>query len=167
MLYEGLTGRLPFIAGDRTALFDEILHRDPKPLRQIDDSIPRELERICLRCLCKRMPDRYSSSIDLADDLRAWLAAAASPAAGPDGPPTAGSPAKMRRQTRPRSSPRAYGLSTSKTPMPSWTCCPDRAVVTDCRSRSASGRPESRTATATRPSASASCTAPRGVASHR
>ena len=82
MLYEGLTGRLPFIAGDRAALFDEILHRDPKPLRQIDDSIPRELERICLRCLCKRMPDRYSSSIDLADDLRVWLAAVALPAAG-------------------------------------------------------------------------------------
>ena len=86
ILYEGLTGRLPFIAGDRTALFDEILHRDPKPPRQIDDSIPRELERICLRCLFKRMPDRYSSSIDLADDLRAWLAAAASPAAGPRRP---------------------------------------------------------------------------------
>jgi eukaryotic-like serine/threonine-protein kinase len=82
ILYHGLTGRLPFHAGDRSALFDEILHRDPKPPRQIDDSIPHELERICLRCLCKRMPDRYSSSIDVADDVRAWLSVAASPAAG-------------------------------------------------------------------------------------
>ena len=85
MLYQGLTGRVPFIAADRAALFDEILHRDPKPLREIDDSIPRELEWICLRCLCKRMPDRYSSSIDLADDLRAWLSAATVPAKGPRG----------------------------------------------------------------------------------
>ena len=83
IFYQGLTGRLPFIAGDRTALFDEILHRDPIPPRQVDDSIPPELERICLRCLFKRMPERYSSSIDLADDLRAWLAAAGSPASGP------------------------------------------------------------------------------------
>jgi eukaryotic-like serine/threonine-protein kinase len=86
ILYQGLTGRLPFIARDRTALFDEVLHREPKPPRQIDDSIPRELERICLKCLSKRMPDRYSSSIDLADDLRAWLVAAGSPAAGPRRP---------------------------------------------------------------------------------
>ena len=85
ILYQCLTGRLPFHARDRAALFDEILHRDPKPLRQIDDSIPQELERICLRCLCKRMPDRYGSSIDLADDVRAWQAETASPAAGPRG----------------------------------------------------------------------------------
>ena len=75
MLYQGLTGQVPFIAADRAALFDDILHRDPKPPCQIDNSIPRELERICLRCLFKRMPDRYSSSIDVADDLRAWLTA--------------------------------------------------------------------------------------------
>lgn len=82
ILYEGLTGRLPFIARDRQALFDEILHREPKPPRQIDDSIPRELERICLKCLSKRMPERSSSSTDLADDLRAWLVTAGSAAAG-------------------------------------------------------------------------------------
>src|SRR5262249_40205236 len=46
ILYRGLTGRMPFAARDRSALFDEILHREPKPPRQIDDSIPRELERI-------------------------------------------------------------------------------------------------------------------------
>ena len=85
MLYQGLTGRVPFSARDRAALFDEILHHDPKPLREIDNSIPRELERICLRCLCKRMPDRYGSSIDLADDLRAWLSAATRPAKGTRG----------------------------------------------------------------------------------
>jgi hypothetical protein len=79
ILYQGLTGCLPFIAFDRTALFDEILHREPKPPRQIDDSISPELERICLRCMFKRMPDRYSSSIELAEDLRAWLAGADSP----------------------------------------------------------------------------------------
>src|SRR5262249_15313285 len=56
------------------------------PPRQIDDSIPRELERICLRCLSKRMPDRYSTSTDLADDLRAWLVAAGSPAVEPRRP---------------------------------------------------------------------------------
>src|SRR5205823_13489573 len=66
-------------------------HRDPKPPRQIDDAVPKELERICLRCLGKRMVDRYCSATDLAADLRAWLAEAA---ASPTVPrPAAGGPA--------------------------------------------------------------------------
>jgi eukaryotic-like serine/threonine-protein kinase len=72
-LYQGLTGRLPFQGRDRSELFDEILSRDPKPPRQIDQTIPQELERICLVCLSKRMTDRYNSTIALAEDLRVWL----------------------------------------------------------------------------------------------
>ena len=107
ILYEGLTGRA---AVSSPVIATVALRRDPvprpKPPRQIDDSIPRELERICLRCLCKRMPDRYGSSIDLADDVRAWLAHGRlrrprgavdlRSAAGEDSPPA-----------RPRSSPGA------------------------------------------------------------
>ena len=32
----------------------------PRPLRQIDETIPRELERICLKALAKRAADRYT-----------------------------------------------------------------------------------------------------------
>ncbi|WP_165070060.1 bifunctional serine/threonine-protein kinase/formylglycine-generating enzyme family protein [Paludisphaera rhizosphaerae] len=73
IFYQLLTGRPPF--GDRghSTLFDEILRRQPKPPRQINEEIPRELERICLKCLVKRMSDRYGSALDLAEDLRAWL----------------------------------------------------------------------------------------------
>ncbi len=77
VLYRMLTGRLPF-AGTESEVFDEILHREPKPPRQLDDRIPRELERICLKCLSKRMADRYTTASDLAEDLRHWLAQAAS-----------------------------------------------------------------------------------------
>lgn len=80
ILYQGLTGRLPFSGRDRGALFDAILHRDPTPPRQVDDAAPAELERICLKCLSKRMNDRYASAHDLAEDLRAWLFAALTPA---------------------------------------------------------------------------------------
>jgi len=69
ILYRILTGRKPF-AGARNELLDEICYRDPKPPRQINDAIPKELERICLKCLSKRMTDRYNSALDLADDLR-------------------------------------------------------------------------------------------------
>src|SRR5262249_27085682 len=49
ILYLGLLGRQPFSGRDPGEIFDEILHRDPKPPRQVNDRIPRELERICLK----------------------------------------------------------------------------------------------------------------------
>ena len=76
ILYRGLTGRLPFRGRTTAECFDEILHREPRPPRQCDDGIPRELERICLRCLSRPMSDRYLTAKDLADDLRGMAGAA-------------------------------------------------------------------------------------------
>lgn len=73
ILYELLTGRNPFAGETIDELFDEIQHREPKPPRMIDNSIPAELERITLRCLCKNVTDRYNTAADLAGDLRDWL----------------------------------------------------------------------------------------------
>lgn len=73
ILYEALTGRRPFAGETQDELFDEILNRDPKPLRQIDDEIPFDLEQITLKCLAKRPPDRYTTCRDLADALTSWL----------------------------------------------------------------------------------------------
>jgi serine/threonine protein kinase len=76
ILYELLTGSRPFGRVNLKQLFDEIQHREPRPPRQFDDSIPRELEYICLRCLAKRVVDRYPSCADLVEDLAAVLASA-------------------------------------------------------------------------------------------
>jgi eukaryotic-like serine/threonine-protein kinase len=86
-LYLGLTGRLPFSSRRRAEVFDEILHRDPRPPRQIDDALPRELERICLKCLSRRMTDRYQTAADLAEDLRSWKASADIPSTMVEGTP--------------------------------------------------------------------------------
>jgi serine/threonine protein kinase/formylglycine-generating enzyme required for sulfatase activity len=72
IFYLLLTGRLPFGSATGT-YFEEILARDPKPPRQIVPQIPRELERLCLRCLAKRMTDRFLSVSDFAAELRGWL----------------------------------------------------------------------------------------------
>ena len=73
ILYLGLTGQPPFVSRTREEIFDEILNRDPKPLRQLGGDVPRELERICLKCLAKRMADRYQTAADLGEDLELWL----------------------------------------------------------------------------------------------
>ena len=70
MLYQMLTGRQPFSGDPAEALCDEILHRDPKPPRQIDDAIPEELSRICLKALRKPVTERYATALDLAADLK-------------------------------------------------------------------------------------------------
>ena len=71
VFYELLTGRRPFGGPNVT---DEILHRPPKPPRQLDHSIPSELERICTKCLNAGTQHRYSSGQDLAQSLRPWIA---------------------------------------------------------------------------------------------
>jgi hypothetical protein len=69
VFYELLTGRRPF-QGDTAAVLDQAQRHEPRPLRQLDPGVPRELDRICLKCLAKRAADRYSTAADLAEDLR-------------------------------------------------------------------------------------------------
>jgi serine/threonine protein kinase/formylglycine-generating enzyme required for sulfatase activity len=76
VLYELLTGRRPFKADSQAALLAEITSAEARPPRQIDDQIPRELDRICLKALAKRSSERYSAAKDLADDLRHFLVSA-------------------------------------------------------------------------------------------
>jgi serine/threonine protein kinase len=79
ILYEAFTGRRPFRGATAEELFDEILHREPKPLRQIDDQIPDVLEQVTLKCLAKRVADRYTTAADLAAALRHWSEMTRSP----------------------------------------------------------------------------------------
>lgn len=74
VLYELLAGRRPFTAESKAELFDQIITLEPRPPRQMDDTIPQELERICLKALAKRATERYSTAKDFADDLRHFLA---------------------------------------------------------------------------------------------
>jgi hypothetical protein len=43
----------------------------------IDDAIPKELERVCLRALAKRPTERYTTARDMAEDIRTFLGQAA------------------------------------------------------------------------------------------
>ncbi|MBW3596007.1 MAG: SUMF1/EgtB/PvdO family nonheme iron enzyme [Planctomycetes bacterium] len=73
VLYRLLVGRRTFTAADKSELLAQIATRDVKPPRQIDDAVPRELERICLKALARRASDRYPTALDMAEDLRSFL----------------------------------------------------------------------------------------------
>lgn len=72
VLYEMLARRRLF-CGRGNQLVRQIVREASKPLRQIDDTIPAELERITLKCLAKRTSDRYRTALDLAEDLWAFV----------------------------------------------------------------------------------------------
>ncbi|MCA9186358.1 MAG: protein kinase [Pirellulaceae bacterium] len=74
IMYELLTGRRPFFAETPDDMRDQIENTEPRPPRQLDPNIPRELARICLVCLSKKVTDRYTATADLIDDLQHWLA---------------------------------------------------------------------------------------------
>ena len=73
VLYELLCGELPF-RGSKMMLVEQVLREDPRPPRQLNDRIPRDLETICLKCLAKDPLRRYDSAAELAADLRRWQA---------------------------------------------------------------------------------------------
>jgi len=73
IFYELLTASRPFWGANREEVIERIRSLEVRPPRQLDDSIPKELERICLRALTKRASDRYTTALDMAEDLRRWL----------------------------------------------------------------------------------------------
>jgi serine/threonine protein kinase len=79
VFYELLVGRKPFKADSISELLEQIIRVDARPPRQVDDNIPKELERICLRALSKRPSERYTTAKDMAGDLRAFLGSASVP----------------------------------------------------------------------------------------
>lgn len=74
ILYVILTGDFPFNGETPHQIYERIVLGAPKPPRQFKRSVPRELERICLKALSSRASDRYTTAYDFANELRDWLA---------------------------------------------------------------------------------------------
>jgi eukaryotic-like serine/threonine-protein kinase len=79
MLYEMLTGRVPFQADTPHATLYAIIYQPPPPPRQIRPDLPLVAETVLLKGLAKHPDDRYQSGVELAIALRD--AAVAAPAA--------------------------------------------------------------------------------------
>src|SRR5206468_1230735 len=71
-LYELLTRRPAFDGPTPLDVVMQILERAPVPPRQLNPTVPHDLETIVLKAMAKRPEDRYPSAAALADDLRRW-----------------------------------------------------------------------------------------------
>ncbi len=76
VFYELLTGRRPFQGSQLSDLLEQITAVEARPPRQVEDTIAKELERICLKALSKRASERYTTAKDMAEDLRLFLGSA-------------------------------------------------------------------------------------------
>jgi eukaryotic-like serine/threonine-protein kinase len=73
ILYELLTGRLPFIADSPLETLLIVQNEEPVPPSRLRHPLPRDLETICLKCLRKEPGKRYATAAALAEDLRRFL----------------------------------------------------------------------------------------------
>ena len=154
VFYELLTAKRPFRGDSLLDVLESIITSEPRPPRQIDDTIPKELERICQKALSKRASERYThrqghggrpSRVppgarrrglagcpqyrQAARRHQPWKPLHSRP---PPGNPT---PAIGRS----RSFPEGCDRSMSMMPTSSWNCCPVLGIETDCRTASSSG----------------------------
>ncbi len=70
VLFEMLTGELPFEGATNSAMLASIVADPPRPLREVAPESSATLGAIIARCLRKRPEDRYVSVEALAQDLR-------------------------------------------------------------------------------------------------
>ena len=72
MLYEMLTGRLPFEADNAVSVAIMQLQSEPKKPRDINKNIPQGLEDITLKSMQKKPEFRYKSASEMLEDIDAF-----------------------------------------------------------------------------------------------
>ncbi|MGO9469988.1 MAG: tetratricopeptide repeat protein, partial [Isosphaeraceae bacterium] len=73
-LYCLLTGRPPVVGDDLGAILRAVQSGALVPPRQVDPSIDRALEAVCMKAMALRPDDRYGSCRALAGDVERWMA---------------------------------------------------------------------------------------------
>ena len=70
MLYEMVTGQLPFGGDYDQAVVYSIMSEDPEPMTALRTGVPMELERIVNKAIAKNPEERYQNTNDMLIDLR-------------------------------------------------------------------------------------------------
>ncbi len=72
MLYEMLTGELPYQGDTAVAVAMQHIRSTPVPLHEVNPDVPEALEAITLHAMSASLDTRYASAAELIDDLEAY-----------------------------------------------------------------------------------------------
>ena len=100
VLYELVTGAVPFPGATSAVIFDGILNREPSPIDSIDPNVPAALESVILRALEKDPADRYQSAAEMRGDLEASSTGSSASVRRPSQRPRSKSQARIGSQQR-------------------------------------------------------------------
>ena len=73
VLYEMLTGRVPYDGDNPVAVAMQHLHAAPVPIQNLAPDVPPALVRVCMKAMEKNPAMRYQTARDMAADIRAAL----------------------------------------------------------------------------------------------
>ena len=83
VLYEAVTGQVPFEGKTAYATIYQVINDIPKPARSLNPAVPPDLSRICAKAMEKDPIDRYPTMNDLALDLEKYIQGEVIAAQGP------------------------------------------------------------------------------------
>ena len=99
VIYEMITGRLPFEGEREQAVLYAIVHQDPTPITALRVGIPIDLDHYVGKALAKNPDERYQHADELLVDLKALRGAVSGVATGKTAPAVLpGAPAGGRRR---------------------------------------------------------------------
>ena len=70
VLYEMLTGKVPFDGDNPVAVAMQHLHATPTPIQALAPDVPPAVAQVCMKAMEKNPATRYQSARDMATDLR-------------------------------------------------------------------------------------------------
>ncbi len=73
VLYEMLTGKVPYDGDNPVAVAMQHLHATPVPIQNLAPDVPPALVRVCMKAMAKNPAMRYQTARDMAADIRAAL----------------------------------------------------------------------------------------------
>jgi len=107
ILYQLLTGRLPFVAASKIRLVIKHVEERPAPPTEIDSKVDLGLEAVCMKALEKRPEDRYQTAREMRSALKSALEGDESLRRNvtPSNPPPPGRPSSATRAAKRASDP--------------------------------------------------------------
>ena len=118
VLYEMLTGELPYSAEDPVALAMQHVNEPPRSPKEAKSEVPEALDTLTVKLLAKKPEDRYGSAAALADDLERVRSGL---------PPTAAASEKTTEQMTAPLPPSPGGGTREAAVQPSITSAPGKA----------------------------------------